>query len=220
MKPATKERGGNVKGAFSAEGITQRIRRMMTAKDHQPPTQVLEAGNAVRPESQAARNVILRGSSLIGDITVTQDLEISGTVEGNVVSDRKCDIVIRGTCRGNITSKEGNVEVEGEMRGGDILAGGSVSISGKFLGGRVEAGDRIFLNGEFSGTLLANDIELGPDTHGQGELYFRDYISIQKGADVEVQIHRIKNSREVTGEPPSAHVIDLDLSLRRKGEAS
>lgn len=213
-----REGGVTVKKDFSIAGIGERISHMIKPHADNGVAQDSAIVTGVKIESQATRNVILRGSRLVGDITVTQDIEISGNVEGNVVSDGKCDIIIRGVCRGNITSREGNVEVDGEMLGGDIRAGGSVRITGKFLGGRVEAGDRIFLNGEFSGTLLANDIELGAATRGQGELFFRDYITIQRGAHVDVRIHRAKEMGEAIGESQGKSAMDLEMSLHEKDD--
>ncbi len=59
------------------------------------------------------------------------------------------------------------------------------------------------MNGEFNGKLEGNEIEIGTDTHGKGELLYREYISIAKGADIECKISRIpvelklvKNSSE------------------------
>lgn len=55
------------------------------------------------------KNTILKGSKLIGDINITCDLELSGDVKGNITSEKNSNIVIKGTCNGNIETKEGNV---------------------------------------------------------------------------------------------------------------
>jgi cytoskeletal protein CcmA (bactofilin family) len=133
-------------------------------------------------------NTLLKGSKLIGDITVTCDLELSGEIQGNITSEKNSNIVIGGICRGNIETKEGSVEIDGELRGGNINAGNNVVIAGKFTGGEIKAKGKIQINGEFDGKLEADEIEIGPDSHGRGELVYRESISIAKGAKIEAQI--------------------------------
>lgn len=139
-------------------------------------------------EAAHQSNTLLKGSKLIGDIIVTCDLELSGEIQGNITSEKNSNIVIGGICRGNIETKEGSVEIDGELRGGNINAGGNVVIAGKFSGGQIKAKGKIQINGEFDGRLEANEIEIGPDSHGKGELVYRESISIAKGAVIEVQI--------------------------------
>lgn len=133
-------------------------------------------------------NAILRGSKLIGDINVTSDLELSGDVEGSITSLKDSNIILKGTCKGNIETKEGSVYVEGSLEGGNIVAGNEVSITGKFNGTGIKATNRIYVNGEFNGRLEANEIEIGPKTVGKGELHYKEVISIARGAKVNVQI--------------------------------
>lgn len=133
-------------------------------------------------------NSILKGSKLIGDINVTCDLELSGEIHGNIISEKDSNIIIRGICKGNIETKEGSVNIEGELNGGNISAGNDVRISGKFSGGEIKANRRIQINGEFNGKLEADEIEIGPDSHGKGELLYREHISIAKGAKIEAQV--------------------------------
>lgn len=157
---------------------------------------------SLRPEATAVRssnvNKILKGSKLIGDINVTCDLELSGDVEGNITSTENSNILIKGVCRGNIETKEGCVDIEGELSGGNITAGKDVKISGKFNGGEVKALGKIFIDGEFNGKLEGNDIEIGANSSGKGEIFYKEYISISRGAKVEVQISQTKEAlREV-----------------------
>jgi cytoskeletal protein CcmA (bactofilin family) len=133
-------------------------------------------------------NTLLKGSKLIGDINVTCDLELSGEIQGNITSEKNSNIIIGGICRGNIETKEGSVEIDGELRGGNITAGNNVVIAGKFSGGEIKARGKIQINGEFDGKLEADEIEIGPDSHGKGELVYRESISIAKGAKIEAQI--------------------------------
>lgn len=144
------------------------------------------------------KNTILKGCKLTGDITIDCDLELNGDVKGNITSEKKSNIVIKGTCNGNIETKEGNVDIKGEMKRGNITAGGNVTISGKYRGGDVKANGKIIVNGEFNGKLEGNDIEIGPNARGKGELLFRESISIAKGAKVEVQIKQVQQELNVT----------------------
>jgi cytoskeletal protein CcmA (bactofilin family) len=167
----------------------------------------------VRPSGIAARssnvNTILKGSKLIGDINVTCDLELSGDVEGNITSMQNSNILIKGVCKGNIETKEGSVDIEGELRGGNITAGKDVKISGKFNGGEVKAAGKIFIDGEFNGKLEGNDVEIGANSSGKGEIFYKEYISISRGAKVDVQISQTKEALKEVKTPPKTKVADI-----------
>jgi len=166
----------------------------------------------VRPSGTAVRstsvNKILKGSKLIGDINVTCDLELSGDVEGNITSMQKSNILIKGVCKGNIETKEGSVDIEGELRGGNITAGKDVKISGKFNGGEVKAVGKIFVDGEFNGKLEGNEIEIGANSSGKGEIFYKEYISISRGAKVEVQISQTKEALKEVKTPSKTKAVD------------
>lgn len=140
-----------------------------------------------KPTTHGARTVnqILKGSRLTGDVHIDCDLELSGEVEGNITSDTGSNVVIKGLCKGDITTKEGSVQIDGELRGGDISAGSDVTITGKFGGGKVSAKGKIMIDGEFNGVLEANEIELGPRAQGAGRLLYCESLSIARGAKVE-----------------------------------
>ena len=152
--------------------------------------------NTLEPVKEQKPNVIVKGSKLLGDINVTYDLELGGEVEGNITSEERSNIVIKGNCKGSITTKGGNVIIEGKMSKGDIIAGGDIKISGKFNGGRVEAKGKIYLDGEFSGKLESNAIEIGPDAHGKGEIFYKEFISIAKGAKIEGNINQLPSDQK------------------------
>jgi cytoskeletal protein CcmA (bactofilin family) len=137
-------------------------------------------------------NTILKGSKLIGDINVTCDMELSGDIEGNITSEQNSNIVIKGFCKGNIDTREGNVNIEGELLSGNITAGSDVIIAGKFSGGEINAKGKIRIEGEFDGKLQADEIEIGPRAQGKGEVIYREYISISKGAKIEGQISKVE----------------------------
>ena len=147
----------------------------------------------IRPAASPKRtNTILKGSKLTGDINITSDLELSGDVEGNIRSLQDSNIVLKGNCKGNIETKEGSVNIEGSLEGGNIIAGKEVRIMGKFSGGEIKAKNKIYIDGEFSGRLEANEIEIGSNASGKGELHYKDFISIAKGAKVNVQIGQLQ----------------------------
>jgi cytoskeletal protein CcmA (bactofilin family) len=156
----------------------------------------------IRPSESAVTNLsvnkILKGSKLLGDINVTCDLELSGDVEGNITSMQGSNILIKGLCKGNIETKDGSVDIEGELSSGNITAGKDVKITGKFNGGEVQAVGKIFIDGEFNGKLEGNEIEIGPNSVGKGEIFYKEYISISKGAKLEVQISQSREAlREI-----------------------
>jgi cytoskeletal protein CcmA (bactofilin family) len=69
-----------------------------------------------------------------------------------------------------------------------------VKITGKFNGGEVQAVGKIFIDGEFNGKLEGNEIEIGPNSVGKGEIIYKENISISKGAKVDVQISQSREA--------------------------
>jgi len=163
------------------------------------------------------KNTILKGNKLIGDISVSCDLELSGEIEGNITSEKNSNIVIKGVCRGNITTLEGSVEILGELHGGNISAGNNISISGKYIGGEVRAQGRIQINGEFNGKMEANEIEIGPEARGAGELFYKEHISIAKGAAIEGQVGKLPAELTLVTSPSEAKKTDKSSSVRKAG---
>lgn len=153
-------------------------------------------------------NKILKGSKLIGDINVTYDLEVSGDVDGNITSMQDSNILIKGVCKGNIETKEGSVEIEGELQGGNIIAGKNVKISGMFNGGEVKAAGKIFVDGKFNGKLEGSDVEIGANSSGSGQIFYKDYISIARGAKVDVQISQTREALKDVKAPAKTKEAD------------
>jgi cytoskeletal protein CcmA (bactofilin family) len=162
-------------------------------------------------------NTILKGSRLTGDINISCDLELSGEVEGNISSEQGSNIIIKGSCKGSIKTREGCVDVEGELINGDIISGGDVKITGKFDGGKVEAKGKIYVNGEFNGKLESSEIEIGPTGRGKGELFYRQYISISKGANIDAQINKVEGEVEAL-EKPSDNVINFEIAAKETSD--
>ena len=190
------------------------------------PVQNTIAGNeeksvnpVINPAKDRSRNTILKGNKVIGDITVSCDLELSGEIEGNITSHHNSNIVIRGTCRGDILTKEGSVDITGELIGGNITAGSDITISGKFEGGHVKAKGKITLDGEFNGKLEASEIEIGPKAQGSGELFYKDHISVAKGALIEGQICKLPVELTIVKNAPDKEKAQKETPAAKK-EAS
>jgi len=182
-------------GKFKTTGSSnKRIEQNDTATDVPKDVPIRPSESAV---TNSSVNRILKGSKLLGDINVTCDLELSGDVEGNITSMQGSNILIKGHCKGNIETKEGSVDIEGELNSGNITAGKDVKITGKFNGGEVQAVNKIFIDGEFNGKLAGNEVEIGPNSVGKGEIFYKEYISISKGAKVDV---KISQKREILRE--------------------
>lgn len=161
-------------------------------------------------DGEKKTNTILKGNRLIGDISVTCDLELSGDIEGNITSAQRSNIVIKGTCKGNIETKEGNVDIQGELQGGNIIAGNDVNIMGKFSGGQIRANGKIFVNGEFNGKLQGKEIEIGSSAVGKGDIQYEESISVARGARVEGQINQIQELKLVMN-APETEALDIEL---------
>jgi cytoskeletal protein CcmA (bactofilin family) len=180
------------KDKFKTTGSNdKKIEQNETASDVPKDVPIRPSESAV---TNSSVNKILKGSKLLGDINITCDLELNGDVEGNITSMKGSNILIKGLCKGNIETKEGSVDIEGELSSGNITAGKDVKITGKFNGGEVQAVGKIFIDGEFNGKLEGNEIEIGPNSVGKGEIFYKEYISISKGAKVDVQISQSREA--------------------------
>jgi cytoskeletal protein CcmA (bactofilin family) len=158
---------------------------------------------------ESKTNKILKGSKVTGDINVTSDLVLSGDVEGNITAKDNSSVVIKGSCKGNISSGRGDIDIRGELKNGNITTGGNVSISGKFTGGEVKAQGKIFVNCEFTGRLEGNEIEIGANAHVKGELFYTEYISVSRGAKVEVHLCRMQEESKGEKKTPENKVQDI-----------
>ena len=170
--------------------------------DEVPDLESIQMPKTREPANKAA-NTILKGNKLMGDISVTCDLELSGDIEGNIISKTDSNIIIKGSCSGNIETKGGKVEIEGSLLQGNINAGNDVIITGKFNGGEVVSDGKIFINGEFTGKLEGKEIEIGPNAKGNGDLLYRENISIARGAIIEGQICQAQQELVLLKNPPT-----------------
>jgi len=185
-------------------------------KDHQKDIgKTGENKSSDKMNGERKVNNILKGSKVTGDINVTCDLVLSGDVVGNITAKDNSSIVIKGSCKGNIESGRGDVDIRGELRSGNITTGGNVSITGKFTGGEVKAEGKIFVNCEFSGRLEGNEIELGANAHVKGELFYKEYISVARGAKVEVHLCRIQEESQEGNKTPEKKVLDMKPPVKK-----
>jgi len=127
---------------------------------------------------------------------------------------RSTAIGIQGTCNGSVQTKKGNIIVAGQLHNGNIISGGSVTVTGSFKGGEIKAKDKIYIDGSFEGKLESNEIEVGPQTEGKGEIIYGEFISIARGAKIEAKVihgkkridseKRSSNGKIVAMPPPQA----------------
>jgi cytoskeletal protein CcmA (bactofilin family) len=177
-----------------------------------PPKDIIEhTGNMNADENTNERKVndILKGSKVTGDISVSCDLVLSGDVKGNITALEDSNIVIKGSCKGNIETRRGDVDIRGELKSGNITTEGNVSISGKFTGGEVKAGGKIYVNSEFTGKLEGNEIEIGAHAHIRGELFYKEFITISRGAKVEVNLCRMEKESKGKNTRPENKVVEM-----------
>lgn len=160
---------------------------------------ILEAtpAQALAPAPLKKPNFLVQGSRLIGNVTVSSDLEISGEVQGNITAKENASICVKGTCKGSIETQQGDVILEGDLSAGNIKSGGDVTILGCFRGETVHAAGKASINGEFSGVLYATDVEVGPQAKIRGEVHYVESFSVEKGAAIGCQlIHLNENEKE------------------------
>lgn len=160
------------------------------------------------------KNTILKGCKLTGDIKIDCDLELNGEVHGNIISEKKSNIVIKGICKGNIETKEGSVEIKGEMQKGNITAGSNVTISGKYKGGEIKAKGKIIIHSDFNGKLEGNEIEIGPKARVKGELIYKETITIAEGAKVDGLINKTQEELVMTKSAHEKNTVNIKPLLK------
>ncbi len=165
-------------------------------------------------------NTLLKGSKLIGDINVTCDLELSGDIEGNIHSIKNSRIVIKGTCKGNIETREGSVSIDGKLNGGNITAGGDVIITGIFNGGKITSQGRVLIDGDFEGSLDASEIEIGPNAKGRADIIYRDFISVSRGARIEGSIQQVPSELKLVKSAPDTSSVDKRPKVKKAGNSA
>jgi cytoskeletal protein CcmA (bactofilin family) len=188
--------------------------------NERPEPPVVSEVKQQKPHSIQKPNTIVKGSKLTGDIIISYDLELDGEVEGNITSEEKSNIIIKGNCNGNIKTKDGSVDIKGSMVNGDIISGGDLRITGKFNGGKAESKGKVYVDGEFSGLLHGNEVEIGPNAAGKGELFYKEFISIARGAKVDVKINRQEAAQKDKKKETESKVINMELPVQEKKQVT
>ena len=154
-------------------------------------------------------NTVLRGSKITGDIKVSCDMDVSGEIQGNITSEGEANIHIQGTCNGSVETKKGNIIISGQLNNGNIVSGGNVTITGTFKGGEVCAQEKLYVDGTFEGKIVANEVEVGPQTQGKGEIVYGEFISIARGARIEAKVTQGKKASDADKRLSSGKIVSM-----------
>tara|TARA_B100000035_G_scaffold220549_1_gene189337 strand:- start:578 stop:1030 length:453 start_codon:yes stop_codon:yes gene_type:complete len=92
---------------------------------------------------------------------------------------------------------KGSIEVAGIMNGNIISTNLKVLETGSIIGG-VKAG-RFEVFGFIEGQIYADDIVIGKTAIIKGDIFFKDSLKIDEGADVDGYIKRINQAKPASG---------------------
>ena len=94
---------------------------------------------------------------------------------------------------------KGSIEVAGIMNGNIIASGLKVLETGSIIGG-VKAG-RFEVFGFIEGEIYADDIIIGKTATIKGDIFFKDNLKIDEGADVDGYIKRVNQGKSTSSSP-------------------
>ena len=94
---------------------------------------------------------------------------------------------------------KGSIEVAGIMNGNIIANGLKVLETGSIIGG-VKAG-RFEVFGFIEGEIYADDIMIGKTATIKGDIFFKDNLKIDEGADVDGYIKRVNQGKSTSSSP-------------------
>lgn len=100
--------------------------------------------------------VITAGTKVFGDFNCDTDLRLDGSVEGEVVVQKRIVVGIDGFVKGNVRANHMvvNGEVEGNLEiSGDVFLGANAKISGNIVSARMMMEEGAY----FSGTLSVGE---------------------------------------------------------------
>ncbi len=97
---------------------------------------------------------------------------------------------------------KGSIEVAGIMNGNIIANGLKVLETGSIIGG-VKAG-RFEVFGFIEGEIYADDIVIGKTATIKGDIFFKDNLKIDEGADVDGYIKRVNQGKSTSNSPKQA----------------
>ena len=113
---------------------------------------------------------------------------------------------------------KGSIEVAGIMNGNIIASGLKVLETGSIIGG-VKAG-RFEVFGFIEGEIYADDIVVGKTATIKGDIFFKDNLKIDEGADVDGYIKRInqgKSTSSASKQSPKSQKDKKDKQLEIEG---
>ena len=176
----------------------------------------IEGNITSKQDSNIVINGICRGNVETGE----GDVDINGELQnGNITAGRNVSILGKfnnGKIKENPETREENIDISGEFHGGNITAGRNVSILGEFNGGEVKSNGKVYVNGKFNGKLECNEIEIGPNARGKGELFYKEQISISRGAEIEAKITRTQKELMVVKDSPENNLVDINAPAKKE----
>lgn len=113
---------------------------------------------------------------------------------------------------------KGSIEVAGIMNGNIIASGLKVLETGSIIGG-VKAG-RFEVFGFIEGEIYADDIVVGKTATIKGDIFFKDNLKIDEGADVDGYIKRVNQGKSTSSAPkqsPKSQKDKKDKQLEIEG---
>ncbi len=113
---------------------------------------------------------------------------------------------------------KGSIEVAGIMNGNIIASGLKVLETGSIIGG-VKAG-RFEVFGFIEGEIYADDIVVGKTATIKGDIFFKDNLKIDEGADVDGYIKRVnqgKSTSSASKQSPKSQKDKKDKQLEIEG---
>ena len=109
----------------------------------------------------------------------------------------------------------GSLDVAGLIKGNIYVSEATVTESGS-IRGSVEA-HKIEINGHIQGKITADTIIIGKSAVIKGDVYFKDTLKTEEGADIDGYIKRINNGKANSDEDIAIEEI-VDKSESRKPE--
>ena len=92
----------------------------------------------------------------------------------------------------------GNLDIAGLIKGNVYVSEASVTETGS-VRGSLEA-SKIEINGHIQGKITADTIIIGKTAVIKGDVYFKNTLKTEEGADIDGYIKRINNGKENTEE--------------------
>ena len=109
----------------------------------------------------------------------------------------------------------GNIDIAGLINGNIYVSEVTVTETGS-VRGTVEA-SKVEINGHIQGKIIADTIIIGRSAVIKGDVYFKNTLKTEEGADIDGYIKRINNGKGSTEEDIAIEEI-VDRSESRKPE--